>query len=208
MKLYYAPGACSIGIHILLEEIGKPYDLSLVALKEGGQNKPEYLAVNPKAKVPALDLGDGSPALTEFPAIATYLAAANPEAGLMPKDALGQARALEAVDYITGTVHPHAFTRQFRPNVFSVREEDHPKVVEQARANAEKFFGVVEKGWAGDTWMLPQGFSIADAALFFVEYWQAKRVGQPLPPKLDRHLKAMLERPAVKRALEQEGLPA
>ncbi|MBB5692406.1 glutathione S-transferase family protein [Muricoccus pecuniae] len=208
MKLYYSPGACSLGIHILLEEIGKPYELSLVALKEGAQHGAEYTAVNPKSKVPALDTGDGGPALTEFPAIAAFLAIANPEAGLVPRDALGQARALEAVDYVTGTIHPHAFTRQFRPNVFSLREEDHPAVIEQARANADKFFGVVEKIWRGDTWLLPQGFSIADAALFFVEYWQAKRVGGPLPPKLDAHLKAMLERPAVKRALEQEGLSA
>jgi glutathione S-transferase len=208
MKLYYSPNACSLGIHILLEEIGKPYELSLVALKEGAQHKPEYVAVNPKSKVPALDVGDGGKVLTEFTAIAAYLAAANPEAGLAPKDPLGMARAIEAVDYVTGTVHPHAFTRQFRPNLFTVREEDHPKAVEQARANAEKFFGVVEKVWAGDTWFLPQGYSIADAALFFVEYWQARRVGQPLPPKVDRHFKAMLERPAVKRALEQEGLPA
>lgn len=208
MKLYYSPAACSVGIHILLEEIGKPYELSLVDLKNGAQSKPEFVAVNPKSKVPALDLGDGGPVLTEFPAIATYLANANPEANLAPRDALGQARALEAVDYITGTVHPHAFTRQFRPYNFSQREEDYPKAVEQARANAEKFFGLVEKNWAGDTWVLPHGFSIADAALFFVEYWHVRRVGQALPPKLDRHFKAMLERPSVKRVLEQEGLAA
>ncbi|MBP0444360.1 glutathione S-transferase N-terminal domain-containing protein [Roseomonas sp. SSH11] len=208
MKLYYAPGACSLGIHIILEEIGKPYELGQVALKEGAQHKPEYVAVNPKSKVPALDLGDGSRALTEFPAIAAYLALSNPEAGLMPKDPLGQARTLEAVDYVTGTIHPHAFTRQFRPNMFSLREEDHPKVVEQARGNAEKFFGVLDRIWAGETWVMPQGYSIADAALFFVQYWQVKRVGQPLPPKVERHYRAMLERPAVQRALEQEGLSA
>ncbi|MFH5924125.1 glutathione S-transferase family protein [Roseomonas xinghualingensis] len=208
MKLYYSPGACSVGIHIILEEIGKPYELSLVALKEGAQSKPEYVAVNPKSKVPALDLGDGSRALTEFSAIAMYLGAANPEAGLLPKDALGQARVLEALDYITGTVHPHAFTRQFRPYVYTTREEDHPKAVEQAQANADKFFGVIDKLWAGDTWLLPHGYSVADAALFFVEHWQARRVGKALPPKLDAHLKAMLERPAVRRALEREGMAA
>ncbi|MBP0493706.1 glutathione S-transferase family protein [Pararoseomonas indoligenes] len=208
MKLYYAPGACSLGIHVLLEETGKPYELSLVDTKNGGQFSPEYVAVNPKSKVPALDLGDEGPVLTEWTAIASYLAAANPEAGLAPKDPLGMARAVEAVDYITGTVHPHAFTRQFRPHMFSGREEDHPKAVETARANAAKYFDLLEKNWRGDTWVLPAGFSIADAALFFVEYWHVKRVGQSLPPKLDAHFKAMLERPAVKRALEQEGLAA
>jgi glutathione S-transferase len=207
MKLYYSPGACSMGIHVILEEIGKPYELAPVALKEGAQHKPVYMAINPKSKVPALDIGQDH-VLTEFPAIALYLGNANPEANLLPKDPVGQARALEAIDYITGTVHPHAFTRQFRPNMYTTREEDYPKAVEQAQANAEKFFGVVEKLWAGDTWILSSGYSVADAALFFVEYWHAKRVGKSLPPKLDAHLKAMLERPAVKRALEQEGLPA
>ncbi|TPG57210.1 glutathione S-transferase [Roseomonas nepalensis] len=208
MKLYFAPGACSMGIHVILEEIGKPYELAPVALKEGAQHKPEFQAVNPKSKVPALELDGEGRALTEWPAIALYLAGSNPEANLMPRDPAAQARALEAIDYVTGTIHPNAFTRQFRPGNFSVREEDHPQVIEQAQQNAEKFFNLVEKNWAGDTWVLPEGYSVADAALFFVEYWQAKRVGKPLPPKLDRHLKAMLERPAVKRVLEQEGMPA
>ncbi|MFC0387076.1 glutathione S-transferase family protein [Muricoccus vinaceus] len=208
MKLHYAPGACSMGIHVILEEIGKPYELSSVALKDGAQHKPEFKAVNPKAKVPALDLGNGGRALTEWPAIALYLGAANPEANLLPKDPAAQARALEAIDYVTGTIHPNAFTRQFRPGNFSVREEDHPQVIAQAQENADKFFDLLEKNWTGDTWVLPEGYSVADAALFFVEFWQARRVGKPLPPKLDRHLKAMLERPAVKRVLEQEGLAA
>lgn len=208
MKLYYAPGACSMGIHVILEEIGKPYELAPVALKDGAQHKPEFQAVNPKSKVPALELDGDGRALTEWPAIALYLAGSNPEANLMPRDPAAQARALEAIDYVTGTIHPNAFTRQFRPGNFSVREEDHPQVIEQAQQNAEKFFNLVERNWTGDTWVLPEGYSVADAALFFVEYWQAKRVGKPLPPKLDRHLKAMLERPAVKRALEQEGMPA
>jgi len=208
MKLYYSPGACSIGIHILLEEIGKPYETALVALKDGAQHKPEYLAVNPKAKVPALEIEGGGRVLTEFPAIALYLGLSNPEAGLLPKEPEGVARALEVTDYVTDTIHPHAFTRQFRPNVYTTREEDHPKAVEQARANAAKFFDLLDANWAGETYLLPTGFSVADAALFFVEYWQAKRVGQALPPKPDAHLKAMLARPAVRRALEAEGMAA
>ena len=55
MKLYYAPGACSIGIHVLLEEIGKPYQIEPVNLRDGAQFKPPFTAVSPKAKVPALE---------------------------------------------------------------------------------------------------------------------------------------------------------
>ncbi|WP_426958590.1 glutathione S-transferase family protein [Muricoccus radiodurans] len=208
MKLYYSPGACSLGIHIILEEIGKPYELSLVALKDGAQYKPDYTAVNPKSKVPALELEEGKRVLTEWPAIAAWLGMTNPEAKIWPTDPEAQARTMEAMDFITGTIHPQAFTRQFRPGNYSTREEDHPKAVEQGRANAEKYFAILDRHWDGDGWLLPHGYSTADAALFFVEYWHARRVGQPLPPKLDEHLNKMLARPAVRRALEQEGLPA
>ena len=205
MKLYYSPGACSVGIHVILEEIGKPYELALIALKEGAQNKPDYVAVNPKSKVPALDRGDGK-ALTEWPVIAFWLAKSNPEAGLIPTDFEGEVRCLEMMDFICGTVHPHGFTRQFRPGNFSFREEDHSKSVELGKQNAAKYFDLLERTWRGGTWLLPSGFSIADAALFFVEYWAARRCGITLPPRLDAHLKAMLARPAVQRALTQEGL--
>ncbi len=207
MKLYYSPGACSLGIHVVLEEIAKPYELSAVALKEGAQHKPEYMAINPKSKVPALDRGDGK-VLTEWPVIAFWLAKSNPEAGLIPSDFDGEVRCLEMMDFICGTIHPQGFTRQFRAANFTPREEDQPKVVEQGKSLAAKYFDTLEKTWSGGTWLLPSGYSVADAALFFVEYWATRRSGLTLPPRLDAHLKAMLARPAVQRALSQEGLPA
>jgi glutathione S-transferase len=207
VKLYYSPGACSLGTHVILEEIGKPYELSLVALKDGAQHRPEYLAINPKSKVPALDRGDGK-VLTEWPVIAFWLAKSNPEAGLIPTEFEGEVRCLEMMDFICGTVHPQGFTRQFRAANFTPREEDQPKVVEQGKGLAAKYFDTLQKTWSGGTWVLPSGYSVADAALFFVEYWATRRSGLALPPQLDGHLKAMLARPAVQRALSQEGLPA
>ena len=205
MKLYYSPGACSLGIHVVLEELGKPYELALVALKDGAQHKPEFFAVNPKSKVPALDRGDGR-VLTEFPVIAWWLAKSNPEAALMPTEFEGETRCLELLDYICSTVHPQGFTRQFRAANFTPREEDHPKVVEQGKALAAKYFDTLEKHWTGGTYALASGYSVADAALFFVEYWAVRRSGMTLPPRLEAHLRAMLARPAVQRALTQEGL--
>jgi glutathione S-transferase len=207
MKLHYSPGACSVGIHVILEEIGKPYELSLVALKDSAQHKPEYKAVNPKSKVPALQRDDGS-VLTEFPVIAWWLAKSNPEAGLIPTDFDGETRCLEMLDYVCGTIHPQGFTRQFRAANFAPTEADHPKVVAQGKELAAKYFELLENNWKGGTWVLPQGYSVADAALFFVEYWATRRSGMTLPAKLQAHLDAMLARPAVKRALEQEGLSA
>ena len=112
------------------------------------------------------------------------------------------------MDFICGTVHPQGFTRQFRPANFTFSEADHPKSVELGKQNAARYFDLLQKTWAGDTWLLPSGYSVADAALFFVEYWATRRSRMTLPPKLDAHLKAMLGRPAVQRALSQEGLAA
>jgi glutathione S-transferase len=207
MKLYYSPGACSIGIHIILEEIGAPYELSLVALKDQAQHKPEFQAINPKSKVPVLEREDGT-RLTEFTAIAFWLGAAHAEAGLWPADLDAQAKTLEFVDYIAGTVHPQGFTRQFRAGNFTPTEADQPKVVEQGKALATKYLSLIDETWRGQTWVMPQGYSIADAALFFVEYWAVKRVGMPVPPHIDAHLKAMLGRPAVQRALAASGMAA
>ena len=86
MKLYYAPGACSLGIHVLLEEIGKPFEGIRVNLREGEQYQPGFVRINPKSKVPTLISDDGS-VLTEFPAIAYYLARSNPGKHLLPEDA-------------------------------------------------------------------------------------------------------------------------
>src|SRR3954471_20485786 len=83
MDLYYSPGACSLGIRVVLEEIGKPYALKKVSLPDGEQYKPEFLRINPKGKVATLVRDDGS-VLTEFPAIATWLALINPEKDLLP----------------------------------------------------------------------------------------------------------------------------
>src|SRR5260370_2566074 len=102
-RLFYAQGACSLGIHVLLEEMGKPYEAELLTLREGAQFKPEFTSVNPKSKVPTLVRDDGS-VLTEFPAIAYWLAVSNPQAQLLPADAEGQARALEAMDYVVATL--------------------------------------------------------------------------------------------------------
>src|SRR4030081_1246299 len=90
MKLYYMPGACSIGIHVLLEEIGKPYDLQKIDGAKQEQYGPEFEKLNPKSKVPTLQRDDGS-GLTGFPAIATWLARKNPENGLVAVHAGGEA---------------------------------------------------------------------------------------------------------------------
>jgi glutathione S-transferase len=206
MKLMYAPGACSLGIHVLLEEIGKPYDTQAVDLRGGGQFKPEFTAVNPKSKVPTLLRDDGS-VLTEFPAIAFWLARTNPDRKLLPDDADGQARALEAMDYVVATMHMQGFTRIFRPTNFAPNAADEEAVKARGREIFEKGLGVLDKALAGKDYVVGQ-FSIADAALFYVEFWAAARLKLNLPANVAAHYQRMLARPAVQRALQAEGLSA
>jgi len=204
MKLYYSPNACSLAIHVLLEEIGKPYELRRVDFSQREQYGPEYTAINPKSKVPALER-DGGSRLTELPAIAWYLARSNPQANLLPADIEGEARALELMDYLVATVHMRGFTRIFRPEIFSPRAEDKEKVQQAGREIVRQGFDIVASGLGSQEYFLGH-FSIADAVLFFLEYWAVRRDGMTLPPNLAAHLERMLARPAVRRALADEGL--
>jgi glutathione S-transferase len=203
MDLYYSPGACSVGIHVLLEEIGKPYGLKKVSLKDGEQHKPEFLSINPKAKVPTLVRDDGS-VLTEFPAIASWLALTNPGKQLLPSDLEQHARALEAMDYVVSTVHMQGYSRMFRPANFAPSEADHEAVKARGREVFEKGLQVLNKA-LGDQEYLVGGFSIADAALFYVEFW-ADRSKITLPPNCAAHYNRMKARESVQKAFQDEGL--
>lgn len=201
MKLYYAPGACSIGIHVLLEEIGKPYETQLVKLGEGEQYKPPFTGVNPKSKVPTLERDDGS-ILTEFPVIARWLGR---QANLLPRDEEADTRAMEAMEYAVGTMHGQGFGRLFRSERFAPSPSDQEAVKAAGREIVEKGFAVLDKALAGKNYVAGNDFSAADTALFYVEFWAAKRLGIKLPPNCAAHFERMTSRPAVQRVMQQEG---
>ena len=204
MKLYYAPGACSIGIHVLLEEIGQPYDKQVVNLREGEQYKAPYTgSVSPKSKVPALQRDDGS-VLTEFPVIAYWLARQNPQAHLLPSDDETVIRSFEAMEYVVGTMHGQGFGRLFRPSNFASAAEEQ-QVKTRGTEIVEKGFQVIDKALAGKQYLGGGNFSIADAALFYAEFWAAKRLGMQLPANCAAHFDRMLARPAVQTVMKDEG---
>src|SRR5258708_11877256 len=162
MKLFYAPGACSIGIHVLMEELGKPYDGVAVNLREGAQFKPEFTSVNPKSKVPTV-VDDEGTVRTEFPAIAYWLARTNPFANLLPDNIDLQARALELMDYCLSTVHMQGFARLFRSATFSPNPSDEAAVKARGTEIAEKGFAELDKALAGKEYA-GRAFSNAGAA--------------------------------------------
>jgi glutathione S-transferase len=206
MKLYYAPGACSLGIHVILEEIGKPYEAAKINLQAQDQYAPEFKSLNPKSKVPTLVRDDGS-VLTEFPAIATWLARSNPDKALLPDDLEGETRALEAMDFVVSTMHMQGFSRMFRPSNFAPSEADHETVKARGREIFENGLKLMDKALEGKEHLVGS-FSVADAALFYVEFWAAGRMNVPLPPNCRAHYERMMARPAVQRVMQAEGLAA
>ncbi len=202
--LYFAPGACSLGIHVLLEEIGAPFEAKQVNLREGAQFKPEFTAVNPKSKVPTLVREDGS-SLTEFPAIAFYLAATNPQAKMLPEGAEAMARAMEVTDYAVATVHMQGFSRIFRPANFAPNEADHEAVKARGAEIYAKGLKTLDAALDGRDFFAGS-YSFADMAPFYVAFWGAERLKMEIPGRLAAHYAAMRARPAVQAVMAREGL--
>ena len=187
-----------------LEEIGKPYVAEKLDIRGGAQHTPEFQAINPKGKVPTLQRDDGS-VITEYPVIAHWLAENNPDAHLWPADKEAALVAAEVMDFCVATVHMQGFSRLFRAANFAPSEADHDKVKARGVEIIEKSFGILAKGLEGKDWVAGT-YSVADSALFYVEYWGAKRMGMTLPAPLAAHLDRMLARPAVQRMMTAEGL--
>lgn len=204
MKLFYSPGSCALGVHVLMEEIGAPFELQRVNFAEREQYGAAFLAINPKSKVPALQRDDGS-VLTEFQAISFYLALTHPEKRLIPADPEAHVRMIEAMDYCVGTIHAVGFRRLFRPGEFAARESDHSAVEARGREVVKTGFALIDRALADKDWVVGD-FSLADPALFYPSYWAAARLNIELPANVRRHYERMMERPAVRRALKDEGL--
>jgi glutathione S-transferase len=199
MKFYMTPGSCSTGIHILLEEIGLVFEAYVLNLPRGDHLKPEYLAINPNGTIPTLVLDDGA-ALTDFVGIATWLAHSYPRRKLLPDDSVlaGEARAM--LDFCTRHIHGEGFRRVFTPERYG---GDREAVISEGRAIAASAFDAVNSEIAGREYAAG-AFSIADAALFYVEFW-ADKIGMALPSNCAAHYARMKTRPAVRQVLAEEG---
>jgi glutathione S-transferase len=197
MKLYYAPGTSAVGIRVLLEEIGTPYAIALLDLAAREQHEGAFSSINPKSKVPTLVRDDGS-VLTEFGAIARWLARANPDAALLPQDIESEARAIELLDYVVGTIHMRGFSRIIVPSAFGP-EAQYAEIAATGRGMVTKGFAIIDTRLTGKAYVAGR-YSYADSALFYVERW-ADQFSVRLPPNCKRHYETMMERPAVKRVL-------
>ena len=203
LKLFYAPHTCALASHIALEEAGAAYEAVRIDFGTTQQRSPDYLAVNPKGRVPALVTDRGI--LTETPAILVYLAQSFPAAGLAPLDdpfALAEAQAFNS--YLCSTVHV-AHAHRMRGH----RWADDPAALEAMKRKVPKSVGaafrLIEDGMLRGPWVLGNDYGIADMYLFTLSQWLAgDGVDIATMPKLADHFRRVGERPAVKRAIAAE----
>jgi glutathione S-transferase len=202
LTLYFSPGACSTASHIGLEETGAPYQEKPTLLAKGEHKTEAYLKINPRGKVPALDV-DGK-VLTENTAILTYLAKRFPEKKLLPADSLDEARCISTMAWFSNTVHP-SYTHYFRPERFAEGEAAAPAVKEMGKktffANCKEIDSMLQ----GREWIMGNQYTVADCYAVVFYGWGTK---SEFPMKELSAYTAwkdrMLKRPAVRKVLESE----
>ena len=197
MKLYYSPGACSLSPHIVAREAGLAIELERVDL--GAKKTPsakDYRQVNPKGYVPALRLDDGS-VLTEGPAIVQYLADRKPAAGLAPHaGTIERYRLQEWLGFLNSEIHKTW-------GVLFNAKTDRAPVVERLAPRLQFLNAELDKR----PYLLPGGFSVADAYLFTLLNWAGfTRVDLSPYPALVKYAERIKARPKVQEALRAEGL--
>ena len=197
LTLFHSPGSCSNGILILLNEIGADFTVETVNVRKKQQHEPAFLARNPKGKVPALMLDDGS-VISEFQAIAYWLGNAYPESGVWPKDPRRQTEVLSALEFLVASVHMRGLTFMKMPNKFHGDKKMQRDLVDYGRSEVEKGLAILSE-ILGDKEFLFGEFTIADAALFYVLTW-SQQEGITLPDNLARCLERLSTRASVMKA--------
>ncbi|MEZ4401545.1 MAG: glutathione transferase GstA [Kofleriaceae bacterium] len=198
MKLYFSPGACSLSPHIVAHELGLPLTLDRVRNKQTSDGR-DFLQVNPKGYVPALELDDGE-VLTEGPAIVQYLADLRPDAGLAPANGtLPRYRLQAMLGYINSELHK-SFTPLFTPGTTD-------EVRAERAAYLRRRFALLDQALAGQDYLFGAQFTVADAYLFTVASWAAYvKLDLSEFTNLAAFQARVAARPAVRAAMLAEGL--
>jgi glutathione S-transferase len=199
MKLFYAPGACSMSPHIALEESGLKYSLEKLDFATRKVDGVDFSTINPKGYVPALQLDDGQ-VLTEGPAIIQYVADQVPERKLAPPaGTFERYRLIEWLNYITAELHK-PIGSLFNPSL--------PDSVKQATIeNIGRRFGYVERTLAKQPYLMGATFTVAAGYLFWaVSAALYLKIDLSAVPAVRQHHERVAARPAVQAALKAEGL--
>ena len=199
-KLYYSPGACSLSPHIALREAGLPFQLVLTSTKTHKlPDGTDYYGINPKGYVPLLELDDGQ-RLSEGPAIVQDIADQAPASKLAPAfGTMERYRLMEWLNFITSELH-----KGFSP-LFNPAMPEEAKAL--ARAKLVERLTWVDSQLAGKSYLMGDGFTVADGYLFTVAGW-GQHVGVDIKPlaNLSAYMARVAARPAVQEAMKAEGL--
>jgi glutathione S-transferase len=199
LTLYYAPGACSMAAHIVLEEAGEKYEPKRVDLAAGEQRTEAYLKINPQGRVPAIKLDSGEP-VAENTAILPYL---GKRFGLWPSDPVAEAKALSLIGFFAATVHP-AHAHVGRPERYASDPALYPNIKETGLKSFHGYLKQIDGIINGREWFSDR-YSVVDPYAFVFYTWGARR---ELPmgelKNYTAHKDRMLKRPAVGRVVEDE----
>jgi glutathione S-transferase len=199
-KLYYAPGTCALASHIALEEAGADYETERLDFKRNEQNSAEYLAINPKGRVPSLITDRG--ALTETPAILAFIAQCFPQAKLAPlEDAYGFAEVQAFNSYLCATVHV-AHAHRVRGYRWAAEDSSFTDMKQMVPKTMGACFGLIERDMLRGPWVMGEQYTICDPYLYTIATWlEGDGVDLATLPRVMDHRKRMAERPAVRAAL-------
>jgi glutathione S-transferase len=201
LTLFYAPGACSMAPHIVLEEGGEKYAPKRMDLAKGEQKSAEYMKIHPLGRVPALLLDDGSP-LTENTAILPFL---GKRFGLWPKDPAKEAKALSLIGFFAASVHP-AHAHISRPERYTEDKSAFAAIQAMGKKTFHDYLKQIDAMFAGREW-LSDSYSVLDPYAFTFYVWGIRR---ELPVAELKNYTAfkdrMLKRPAVQRVVADEAV--
>ncbi|HEY1942336.1 MAG TPA: glutathione S-transferase N-terminal domain-containing protein [Roseiarcus sp.] len=203
VTLYYSPGSCSLAPRIILVDAGLAHDLKLVSIARGEHNAPEFLAINPRGRIPVL-VEDGE-VLVETLAILMRLAALAPEARLLPSAPVAQSRCLSVMAWLSSTLQP-GFSRVFRPARISTDEAAHPGVKDAGKAFCWQNVREIDRLLARQEWLTGDSYGVADSYALIFYAW-GKRIGLPMQ-ELSHYTEfkdRMLARASVARILREES---
>ena len=203
LKLYYSPGSCALASHIALEEAGAAYTTERIDFKSNQQNSPEYLAVNPKGRVPALVTDRGI--LTETPAALAFIAQSFPQAKLAPLDdpfAFAQAQAFNS--YLCSTVHV-AHAHRGRGYRWASEEASFADMKRKVPDSVGASFALIERDMLRGPWVMGETYTICDPYLFTVAQWlEGDGVDLSTLPRVMDHRRRVSERAAVRKVIAEE----
>lgn len=201
-KLYFAPQTCALASHIALIDAGAPHEAVFVSFKQNEQRAPEYLAINPKARVPSLVTDRG--VLTETPAILAFIAQAHPQAKLAPTDPFAFAEAQAFNSYICSSLHV-AHAHRMRGSRWADEAASFEDMKRKVPQTVAECFSLVERTLFKGPWVLGESYSICDPYLFTVARWMEADGVDPMKfPSVAGHRQRMSERPSVRQALAIE----